>query len=115
MKYHTFKTDKKQWDEFINGRKIGKTGQYPQSDSQFHTTGHNLHFCRLIFFLLFEFATDFHTSTKLQNSQDENVHSGAPPTKVYSVIPFIYFTVFLSSSINRVVKTTLWRTRDGRR
>ena len=50
MKYHTFKTDKKQWDEFINGLKIGKTGQYPQSDSQFHTTGHNLHFCRLIFF-----------------------------------------------------------------
>lgn len=50
MKYHTFKTDKKQWDEFINGCKIGKTGQYPQSDSQFHTTGHNSHFCRLKFF-----------------------------------------------------------------
>ena len=47
MKYHTFKTDKKQRDEFINRCKIGKTGQYPQSDSQFHTTGHNLHFCEL--------------------------------------------------------------------
>lgn len=85
-----------------------------KSDSQFHTTGHNSHFCRLKFFsIIWVCYCIFTVLTKLQNKSRWKCTFWGTSTKVYSVISFIHFKMFLSSSVNRAVKTTLWRTRNG--